>query len=627
MSVIEFLRIARAMGLSLRRLVYVVVLSICVTLVESAGVLMVIPVYDYIAQQKNVSALMEKGYWQLIHQTAEMLGIKVSLAFLLSAIFCFLLVRQCLSLIRSMSVAALREDFIRSVRLRIFDSYLSTSLFRQESEAKGEIVNGLTLELQRISVTLSGLVSIANAIVLAVIYGALLLWTSWQMTLAAAVIMTVGLMPVRLLWRDTSAAGRAATLANTDMSRFLIERLMSVRLVRLSGTETAERTAIRSYAKRQRDAVMRVERLLSFVSVAIEPIILGMVFILLFLAVEVFSVSSDQLALFLLVVLRLLPVVRDVMKGHQLVLSSAGSAENISRRLATLRADRELDTGEKSLASIERGIEMIGVSYKYPQAEHFALSDVNLFLPAGSYTAIVGPSGAGKSTLIDLLPRLRQCTSGLVLIDDAALDEYQLGSLRAQIAYVPQSPQIFDGSPTDHIRLGKHDANIDEVVDAARLAGAYDFIAALPHGFDTPLGECAFRLSGGQRQRLDLARAIVRRGALLVLDEPTSSLDAEAEVSFVETLNTIRRNLGITIVVVAHRLTTIVQASQIVLLKDGMVEAVGSHSELLKCSSWYASAHKNYASFAARHDTRQDNVVSDDIPPYRGGRNANAGGK
>jgi len=596
------------MGLSLRRLALVVVLSILVTLVESAGVLMVVPVYDYVSQHKNLAALADKSYWQLIHQFADILGVRVSLALLLSCIFILLLLRQALSYVRTMSVASLREDFIRSVRLRMFDSYLAASVSRQEMEAKGEIVNGLTLELQRFSQTLSGLVSISNAVVLAVIYGALMLWTSWQMTLVGAIVMTIGLMPVRLLWRQTGEAGRAATVANTDMSRFLIERLMSVRLVRLSGTEAAERAAMRTYATRQRDTMMHVERLIALISVAVEPIVLGMVFLLLFLAVEVFSVSSEQLALFLLVVLRLLPVARDVMKGYQLVLSSSGSAENLSRRLSALRTDREIDTGTKPLSRIERGVSFQSVSYKYPQTDRFALSNVNLFLPAGTFTAIVGPSGAGKSTLIDLLPRLRQCTFGRILIDDVPLEDYRLGSLRGQIAYVPQSPQIFDGSPMDHIRLGKQDATLDEVVEAARLAGAYDFITSLPNGFDSPLGEYAVRLSGGQRQRLDLARAIVRRGALLVLDEPTSSLDAESEMSFVETLNSIRRNLDVTIIVVAHRLTTVVHASQIVVLKDGLVDAVGPHKELLKRSSWYEAAHKNYVSAMARGELRADNV-------------------
>ena len=160
------------------------------------------------------------------------------------------------------------------------------------------------------------------------------------------------------------------------------------------------------------------------------------------------------------------------------------------------------------------------------------------------------------------------------------------------MSYTPQSPQIFDGTVKHHILYGKSDSIDNEIQDAVRLAGADEFINQLPQGIDTKLGEDAIRLSGGQRQRLDLARALVRKAAILILDEPTSNLDAESEDAFIRALSKIRQETNTTIIVIAHRLASISKADNIVVLNKGMVESKGSHTELLKENGWYSKAWK-----------------------------------
>jgi ABC-type multidrug transport system fused ATPase/permease subunit len=164
--------------------------------------------------------------------------------------------------------------------------------------------------------------------------------------------------------------------------------------------------------------------------------------------------------------------------------------------------------------------------------------------------------------------------------------------LRNGIAFVPQQPQIFNNTAAEHIRYGRDDASDEEVREAARLAGALDFIERLPQGFNTLLGDGGARLSGGQRQRLDIARALVRRAPILILDEPTSALDAEAEAAFRDTLRTLRTETELTILVIAHRLSTIADADRIVLLQHGRMATAGTHDELLAKGGWYADAYR-----------------------------------
>ena len=206
-------------------------------------------------------------------------------------------------------------------------------------------------------------------------------------------------------------------------------------------------------------------------------------------------------------------------------------------------------------------------------------------------TAIVGPSGAGKSTLVDCLPRLRTLASGQILFDGVEQGEFSVVSLRQAISFVSQSPQIFNVSAADHIRYGRPSASDEEVRHAASLAQADDFIEEMDEGFDALLGEGGIRLSGGQKQRLDLARALIRRSPILVLDEPTSNLDPESEAKFLAALETVRKVSPTTIIVIAHKLSTVQLADQIAVMEDGVVTASGTFGEVTAQNSWFRRAY------------------------------------
>ncbi|MFP6605801.1 MAG: ABC transporter ATP-binding protein [Myxococcota bacterium] len=231
-----------------------------------------------------------------------------------------------------------------------------------------------------------------------------------------------------------------------------------------------------------------------------------------------------------------------------------------------------------ALPSIDEGFSFEAVGFRYPDGTR-ALSGISFEARRGEMIALVGPAGAGKTTLAQMFPRFLSSSEGRIEVDGMDLESIDRDDLRAQIAFVFQEPALFDATPLENIRVGKPDATLEEVREAARLARVDAFVQALPQGYDTPLGRAGGRLSVGQKQRLSIARALVRNAPVLVLDAPTAALDPETEAQLVETLREASRDR--LVVVIAHRLSTIRSADQILFLSDGQIIERGSHDELV----------------------------------------------
>lgn len=270
----------------------------------------------------------------------------------------------------------------------------------------------------------------------------------------------------------------------------------------------------------------------------------------------------------------------------------SGSFNNMARGTAAIdRIEEILNTKStvddnpngKKLDEFTNGIELRNVNFSYDGTP--ILKDINLTVPKGKTVALVGSSGAGKSTLADLVPRFHDVSDGELLIDGINIKDYSLRSVRDQISIVTQEPILFNDSIENNIRLGKQDADLEEIEHGAKVANAYNFITKKEGGFQTNIGDRGTKLSGGERQRLTIARAIVKNPPILILDEATSSLDTESERLVQDAINNMMQNR--TSIVIAHRLSTIRHADEIIVLQKGEIVERGTHEELLKKQGYY----------------------------------------
>jgi subfamily B ATP-binding cassette protein MsbA len=295
------------------------------------------------------------------------------------------------------------------------------------------------------------------------------------------------------------------------------------------------------------------------------------------------QLTAGALVVFLLYLGKMYKPMKELSKMTDTLTKAAVGFERIAELLRT--ESQVVDRPGAARASRFAGrVELRDVSFSYRDGPA-VLHRVSLLVEPGQHAAIVGPTGSGKSTLLALLLRLYDPTGGSVRIDGRDVGDYTLKSLRDQISLVPQDPVLFHGPLWRNIAYGRPDASRDEIVRAATLAHAHDFIMALPRGYDTIVGERGDTLSGGQRQRIAIARAVVRDAPILLLDEPSAALDAESEALVFEALT--RLTQGRTTVTIAHRLATVRRAQTIFVLDEGRITGSGTHDHLLAVNPLY----------------------------------------
>jgi ABC-type multidrug transport system fused ATPase/permease subunit len=580
------------LGLKIRSILFLIILSLIATVTEIFGVGMFLPIFQFMGANGNIDNLLaSSSLWIYIVHFFNLINVELSLGLLLIMAFIFFSIRQLFNFFRIVFRSMISQNLTRELRGLLFDKYMNAKTEFQDRTTLGAFVNIVTTEVDHAILGIMAPLELVVLCLIALSYSVVLFFLSWEMTLISLIVFLIASYLPRIWIREGAKVGRKLVDANTLLSSFLIGRVKSPRLPRLSRTENIEKNEFKKLTLSQCNRAIDNAVLAAKTEVSVEPFVIAISLGFLFFAYTELKLNIEIIGLYLLIILRVMPVIKGIISQWHAVQRWIGSIEIVEKKLAILELNKEVNLGKKELTNFEN-ISFKNVSYSYPETNLKAIDRVSFEISARSITAIVGPSGSGKSTLIDLIPRLRIANSGEILIDDHNIKQYTSDSLRKTISYVSQGTQIFDGEVIQHIRYGKQNASLDEVHSAAKLSGAYEFIKSMPQGFETRINDGGIDLSGGERQRLDIARAIIGGSKILILDEPTSGLDSDSKRLFNESITTIQKNKPVTIIIVTHDLSSIKNADNIIVLKDGILHEEGNHKKLLLNDRWYASALK-----------------------------------
>jgi len=587
-------------GYSAKRIGLLVGLFCIVSVFEIVGVTLLIPIAeiwlagsggdDVTASLAVLSTFVDIDH---IYQSYGLAGlVMLSLASLMGRV------------VSKYGAALYQAKTIQRILTRTRSEYLSrslqVSLEYQSTQSTGASLNTLMQEANRTVVAVEGIVAAASVVPVLLFYG-FLLGTDHGALFASSFVVAVALIPIlRVILARTGEASRQATRANRNVLSQTQERWKNLRLLKLSNSTEDEVSQASTLFGVQFEKSFAISRISALTQFGYEVILIFSAAGMAVFAIVALESSAAGFLIFGVLAMRFIGLLRSVVGQLQRVFGVLGSLSDVSSELALSKQHQEPPAGNSVFQALREGIVLENVWYDHGAALHTegrgpVLRGISIEIRKGQITAFVGPSGAGKSTLLDLLPRLRCPTSGIILFDGKPVEDIDIASLRQEFAYVPQSPQFLVGTVADHIRFGNDSISDEDIRSAACQANIADMIESLPNGYSTELGEAGALMSGGQRQRLDIARALAQGASILLLDEPTSALDVESESSFREMLLGLRENTDLTIVVVAHRLSSIQDADQIVVLQEGRVEQAGNHAHLIERGGWYAGMSESMA--------------------------------
>ena len=488
-------------------------------------------------------------------------------------------------------VTRLGERVIADIRKAVFDRMLGISPAYFERLLTGEVLSRITTDTTLLLAVVSSSASwfLRNLIVL--VGGlALMLWTTPKLTGLVLLIVPLLMGPILVLGRRLRTLSRENQDWIAAASGNASEALLSVQTVQAFTHELESRAAFSDVTEQSYNSARhRIAVRARLTAIVIFVVFTGIIAVLWMGARDVAAgvMSPGELVQFLFFAGLVAGAVAALSELWTELQRAAGATERLVELLNA--ADTVHDPAQPRVLSeaIRGGIALEGVTFHYEsRPEAPVLRDVSLSVRPGETVALVGPSGAGKSTIIQLLLRFYDPQAGRVLLDGVDLKDMARSDFRRALSLVPQDPVIFAASARENIRFGRPDASDAEVETAARAAAAHDFIAALPNGYETYVGERGVMLSGGQRQRIAIARAILRDAPILLLDEATSALDAESERAVQTAVDRLAQDR--TTLIIAHRLATVKKADRIVVLNEGRIVADGTHDALVADGGLYA---------------------------------------
>ena len=511
-------------------------------------------------------------------QTLIYFSIGLVLAFLLKNLFVYL---------SFYNLAFIRSAVVRDIRERLYNHILRLPIGYFNKEKRGDTLSRFTNDVKEVEWSLLGVIELYFKHPIAILIPLVTMFImSYQLTLFVLIVLPVSGYLISRIGKKLKAAAQAGQEKLADVLSHLEESLHGIKIIKAFGAIKEKESGF----KKQNDdhfrlmvKVNRKELLASPLSEFMSSIVIAS--LLIYTGTLILNKDSALTGSFLIAYIaifsQLIPPAKGVTEAFFRLKKGAASLDRIND---VLMAETEKDTNGIPAPSFSNEIKLSNVNFGYGDGP-LVLKDINLTIKKGERVALVGSSGGGKSTLADLIPRFHELKSGSITIDGQDIAAMDLKSLRKMMGIVTQDAILFNDTAANNIKMGDSYISGDQLMNAAKIANAHQFIREMPESYNTNLGEKGSNLSGGQRQRMSIARAVVSEPPILILDEATSALDTESEKMVQEALEQVMQNR--TSIVIAHRLSTIQSADKIVVRDKGQITEQGTHAELMAAGGIY----------------------------------------
>ena len=549
---------------------------------------------EIIELPKYESFFSALGNWKeyityYVNQFSIEYGVQYGLMFTVGIVLITFLLKNLANYLALQNLTKLKNGVLRDMREKMFNKIISLPVSYYSEKRKGDVMARMLGDVNEVQNSFFMILELIVKEPLTIIFSLIaMISISWKLTIFVFIFIPVSGLVISKIGKSLKATSTKAQQENGYLISITEETLSGLKVVKGYNAEnffskTFNDSITRLY--QLTNAIAKKNNLASPMSEFMGIVVIGVLLVYggNLVLVDGSLKGSDFIA-YIGLAYNILTPAKAISKASYQVKNGMAAAERVFEVIETPNVIRDTETS-KDFKSFEDKISIKNVTFSYDN-ERTILKDFSLDIPKGKTVALVGQSGSGKSTIANLLMRFYDVEQGTIAIDGTNIKDIKLVSLRDQLGLVTQDSIMFNGSIADNVKIGKQDATEDEIIDALKIANAYEFVQNLPQGIHTNIGDAGGKLSGGQKQRISIARAVLKNPPIMVLDEATSALDTESERLVQDALEKMMANR--TSVVIAHRLSTIQKADVIVVMNRGEIAEQGTHDELLAKNGTYA---------------------------------------
>ena len=541
-------------------------------IIETVALFFIAPIVDLlISSELNESSVIS----QKIISFLSSIGLPSTIWVVFSVYILLNIIKSLFQICSNFFILKLKYALCKDITLGAYDDFFSGGWKFFRTNKQGHLLNTFLRETAIVGDGFAGMARFAASAFQLIIFVIVPFYVSWEvmsLSILSAILIAI---PLLLIGKISHSLGEKNTSTSNDLSHFIQEYFSAAKSVIGFAKQKSSLKGLESVYDRHIDATLKSQTFTSAITISYSSLgLLGIMVTLL--SAQWFSLPIAETSILVVALIKIVPIIGFITGEKNLMDNSFPSYEQIMR-LRDEAKKVSFINGVKKFSELKDSIIIKDLSFHYNNDEK-VLKNINIKISKGEMIALVGKSGSGKTTLVDILMGFNEPYSGEIVIDGISMNEYSQNSIRRKIGYVPQDSTLFNMSVFDNLTWAKNDATLKEIQRACKFAHADEFINNLPDKYFTLVGDRGVRLSGGQLQRLALAKAIIKKPDILILDEATSSLDSESEKKIQNAIENISKES--TLIVIAHRLSTIINATNIYVLKKGMIDEYGNYGQL-----------------------------------------------